>query len=336
MSSRRIPVALTAGDPVGVGPEIAAGLLARAGDRGADIFLVGSAPHLLAAIGAAGAAPPPVLEAEAAVGGPMPARFPVIVDIPAPGPVAPGGPSAASGAVSGGAIETAARMARGGRVEAIVTGPVSKEALRLAGYPWRGHTEMLADLFDAPDCQMMMVSGAMRIVILTRDIPLRDVPAAVTQARLAAGIRVTAGALRSLWGIERPSIAVAALNPHAGDGGVTGMEEIDTIRPALEALRGEGIDARGPFPADTLFMDSRRRTFDAIVALYHDQGMIPFKIGGFDEGVNMTIGLPVLRTSVCHGTAYDIAGTGTAESGSLRTALDVAVECCRRSAGSTV
>jgi 4-hydroxythreonine-4-phosphate dehydrogenase len=227
-------------------------------------------------------------------------------------------------------------MARLGRVEAIVTGPVSKEALRLAGYRWRGHTEMLADLFEAPDAQMMMVSRGLRIVILTRDIPFRDVPAALTAGRIITGVRVTARALRELWGIERPRIDVAALNPHAGDGGVNGKEEIEVIRPALERLRAEGFDARGPFPADTLFLRARERPCDAIVALYHDQGMIPFKIDGFDEGVNMTIGLPVVRTSVCHGTAYDIAGTGAAGSGSLRAALDLAVGCCRRRAAGGV
>lgn len=330
MGTRRIPVALTVGDPAGIGPEITADLLARGGDRGADLLVIGAAAQLLAALEKAGTPALPVIEADEAIGGPAPARFPVIVDIPAGGPLPPGGPSPVSGAVSGRAVEAAAGLARRGAVEAIVTGPISKEALGLAGFRRRAHTEMLAELLDAPDCQMMMVSGMLRIVILTRDIALRDVPSALTIGRVGTGVRVTERALRELWGIERPVIDVAALNPHAGDGGVTGVEEIEVIRPALEGLRAAGIDARGPFPADTLFMRARERRCDAIVALYHDQGMIPFKIGGFDEGVNMTIGLPVVRTSVCHGTAYDIAGTGVAGSASLREALDLAVACCRR------
>jgi len=210
-----------------------------------------------------------------------------------------------------------------------VTGPISKEALGLAGYSYIGHTDMLSDLLGAPDCQMMMVSGALRIVILTRDIPLAEVPSAVTGKRLMTGIRVTDAALRELWGVENPRIDIAALNPHGGDGGVTGTEEGEVIILAIEALAREGIDARGPFPADTLFYHPEKRGCDAFVALYHDQGMIPFKMSGFDRGVNMTIGLPTVRTSVCHGTAYDIAGRGEAESGSLASALELAVHCCR-------
>jgi len=210
-----------------------------------------------------------------------------------------------------------------------VTGPISKEALGLAGYSYIGHTDMLSALLDAPDCQMIMVSGSMRIVILTRDIPLAEVPAAVTAKRLMTGVRVTDAAMRELWGIEAPRIDIAALNPHGGDGGVTGTEEGEVIIPAIAALVEDGIDARGPFPADTLFFNAQSRGCDAFVALYHDQGMIPFKMSGFDRGVNMTIGLPVVRTSVCHGTAYDIAGRGVAESGSLAAALELAVRCCR-------
>jgi 4-hydroxythreonine-4-phosphate dehydrogenase len=209
-----------------------------------------------------------------------------------------------------------------------VTGPISKEALAMAGYRFRGHTEMLASLFDAPECQMMMVSGALRIVILTRDMPLREVPEAVTAARLASGVRVTAASLGELWGIKNPRIAVSSLNPHRGDGGALGNEERDTIIPALEALRDEGIRVEGPFSADTLFYNWLHKGYDAYIALYHDQGMIPFKLSGFETGVNMTVGLPIVRTSVCHGTAYDIAGSGAGRTGSLESAFSLAVECC--------
>ena len=175
----------------------------------------------------------------------------------------------------------------------------------------------------------MMVSGGLRIVILTRDIPLRDVPAAVTAERIETGVRVTGGSLRELFGIESPRIAVAALNPHGGDGGVLGDGGARHDHPgARGAPRARGYLVDGPFPADTLFYKWEEKGYDAFIALYHDQGMIPFKMAGFEKGVNMTIGLPVVRTSVCHGTAYDIAGTGTAETGSLESAFALAVECC--------
>jgi 4-hydroxythreonine-4-phosphate dehydrogenase len=321
MKGRRIPVALTIGDPAGIGPEITAALLASGEDFGADLVLAGSA----AALERAGAQLPRIVGEDDPLAGP----FPVIIDTGRGREVPAGGPSAESGAVSGEAVEIAANLALSGRIEGIVTGPISKEALSLAGYDYIGHTDMLSDLLDAPDCQMMMVSGSLRIVILTRDIPLAHVPAAVTEKRLAAGVRVTDKALRELWGVERPRIDIAALNPHGGDGGVTGHEEEDVIIPAIAALTAEGIDARGPFPADTLFYNAEERGCDAFVALYHDQGMIPFKVAGFDRGVNMTIGLPAVRTSVCHGTAYDIAGRGEAEHGSLASAVRLAVECCR-------
>jgi len=334
MTERRIPIALTPGDPAGIGPEITAALLAPGYDPGADIALIGSADALAAAARKAGVPAPRVIGKGGTVSAgtlldSLAGGSPVIIDTGGGREVPDGGPSAAGGAVSGEAVEEAARLAAEGAVEGIVTGPISKEALGLAGYSYIGHTDMLSALLDAPDCQMMMVSGTMRIVILTRDIPLADVPAAVTGKRLATGVKVTDAALRELWGIDRPRIDIAALNPHGGDGGVTGTEENDVIVPAIAALVEDGIDARGPFPADTLFYHHERRECDAFVALYHDQGMIPFKMSGFGSGVNMTIGLPVVRTSVCHGTAYDIAGRGVAEGGSLASALELAVRCCR-------
>jgi len=334
MTRRRIPIALTVGDPAGVGPEIMAALLASGRDYGADIALIGSVAAMAAAAEKAGAAMPRVIGPAGSVDGPalldaMAPGSPVMIDTGGGRDVPAGGPTPAGGAISGEAVEMAARLASGGFVEGIVTGPISKEALGLAGNRYRGHTDMLSAMLDAPDCQMVMVSPEMRIVILTRDIPLSEVPAAVTRERLTTGVRVTAAALKELWGIEAPRIDIAALNPHGGDGGVTGTEERDVIIPAVAALAAEGIDARGPFSADTLFSRPGKRGCDAFVALYHDQGMIPFKISGFDHGVNMTIGLPVVRTSVCHGTAYDIAGKGEAESGSLAAALELAVDCCR-------
>jgi 4-hydroxythreonine-4-phosphate dehydrogenase len=334
MKERRMPVALTIGDPAGIGPEIAAALLAPGDEHGADIVMIGSAAAMAGASRKAGVPVPRVIgekgsPASSALLESLAEGAPVMIDTGGGRDVPARRPSAAGGAVSGEAIEEAARLAAEGAVEAIVTGPISKEALGLAGYSYIGHTDMLSKLLDSPDCQMMMVSGTMRTVILTRDIPLADVPVAVTAERLITGVKVTDAALRELWGIAAPRIDVAALNPHGGDGGVTGTEEREIIIPAIASLVSGGIDARGPFPADTLFYNHEKRDCDAFVALYHDQGMIPFKMSGFDSGVNMTIGLPVVRTSVCHGTAYDIAGRGEADGGSLASALDLAVRCCR-------
>jgi 4-hydroxythreonine-4-phosphate dehydrogenase len=328
MTEPHVQLALTVGDPGGIGPEIAAAVLAERVRPGADLYVIGSYPALtswLSLPACKSARVVPYGEAERLA---APDSFPLFIDTGEGRTVPRGRASAAGGRAAGLAVETAVTLAKRGLVEGIVTGPLSKEGLALAGYPYRGHTEMLSALFDAPDCQMMMVAGALRIVILTRDIPLRDAPGAITRERIATGVRVAAAALDELWGIARPRIAVAALNPHRGDGGVLGAEEADTIAPAVERLRGDGYLVEGPFPADTLFYKWDRKGYDAFVALYHDQGMIPFKLIGFEEGVNVTIGLPVVRTSVSHGTAYDIAGTGTAAAGSLRAALALAVECC--------
>ncbi len=319
-------IALTIGDPAGIGPEITGDLIDSGGLDGVKACVIGSAPRLLDRLGRrarddARIIPVDKLQDENDI------LFPAIIDTSAGWDPPPGIPSEASGKISGIAVETAISMARGGVVDAIVTGPVSKEALFLAGYPYRGHTDMLADRFEAPDCQMMMVRGALRIVIMTRDIPLKDVPGAVTKSGLKKCVKVTSDALGDYWGLKEAVIAVAALNPHAGDGGVTGTEEKEIIVPAIEELLRLGITVEGPVPSDTLFCNWKEKPYHAYIALYHDQGMIPFKSAGFDTGVNMTIGLPVVRTSVCHGTAYDLAGKGLAKSGSLKSALALAVRC---------
>jgi len=333
MSERGARLALTVGDPGGVGPELVGSLLARGRLGGADAYILGAYEALSAWLPARACGAHRVIPLAAASELEPPDSFPVYIDTGEETAYAVGRPTAAGGRASGRAIEAAASLAKRGLVDGIVTGPIAKEALALAGYAKCSHTELLADLFGAPACEMMMVAGALRIVILTRDIPLRNVPAAVTAARIESGVRTTAGALRELFGIERPRIAVAALNPHAGDGGVLGTEERDTIAPALASLRAGGCAADGPFPADTLFYKWEEKGYDAFVALYHDQGMIPFKAGGFEKGVNMTIGLPVVRTSVCQGTACDIAGTGRARTGSLESAFALAAECCRARRG---
>jgi len=328
MSEDRVRLALTVGDPGGIGPEITAALLARRALVGADVFVIGAYGVLSNWLVPAACSPARVIPYAEAASVELPDSFPVFIDTGVDAKYPRGRATAEGGRASGLAIETAAALAKRGLVEGIVTGPVSKEALAMAGFAGKSHTAMLARLFDAPDCQMMMVSDALRVVILTRDIPLRDVPGAVTAERVATGVRVTAAALAEFWRLEKPRIAVAALNPHGGGGGVLGDEELRVVSPALEALRGEGYLVEGPFSADTLFYNWASKGYDAFVALYHDQGMIPFKLAGFERGVNVTIGLPVVRTSVCHGTAYDIAGSGTASTGSLESAFKLAVECC--------
>jgi 4-hydroxythreonine-4-phosphate dehydrogenase len=328
MSEERVRLALTVGDPGGIGPEITAALLAGRAPAGADVFVIGAFSAILNLLPLPARKTARVVPPEEAAEISSPDSFPLFIDTGVAERYVQGHPTAEGGRASGLAIETAAELAKRGLVEGIVTGPVSKEALALAGFRQASHTAMFAKLFGAPDCQMMMVSGSFRIVILTRDIPLRKVPGAVTGKRIEAGVRVTAASLRELWNIPRARIAVAALNPHGGDGGVLGDEECRVVAPAIETLRKEGYLVDGPISADTLFYKWADKGYDAAIALYHDQGMIPFKMAGFERGVNVTIGLPVVRTSVCHGTAYDIVGTGSASPGSLESAFSLAVECC--------
>jgi len=328
MSEERVRLALTVGDPGGIGPEIAAALLARRALVGADVFVIGAYPVLSTWLPRSVCADARVIPHGEAANLAPPNSFPVFIDTGVDAMYARSRPTAEGGRAAGLAIEAAVILAKRGLVEGIVTGPISKEALALAGYSHASHTEMLASLFGAPDCQMLMVAGALRVVILTRDLPLRDVPRAVTGKRIEAGVRVTAASLEELFGIAKPRIAISALNPHSGDGGVLGDEERLIITPSLDALRREGYLVDGPFPADTLFYNWADKGYDAAIALYHDQGMIPFKMTAFERGVNMTIGLPIVRTSVCHGTAYDIAGEGRASTASLESAFSIAVQCC--------
>jgi 4-hydroxythreonine-4-phosphate dehydrogenase len=219
-----------------------------------------------------------------------------------------------------GAIEQAVADARSGTVAAVVTAPISKEAFALAGYPWRGHTDLLAHLCGSVEVAMMFWSERLRVVLATVHIPLRDVPAALTHDRLRDVIALTAKSLPS-FGINTPKLAVCGLNPHAGENGLLGSEELSIITPAINNAIGLGIDVSGPFPADTIFVRAARGEFDAVIACYHDQGLIPVKLMAFGRAVNVTLGLPIVRTSVDHGTAFDIAGQGVADEGSLVEAI---------------
>jgi 4-hydroxythreonine-4-phosphate dehydrogenase len=232
------------------------------------------------------------------------------------------------------AVERAVDLAMTGRIDAIVTAPLNKEALNLAGYHYAGHTDMLSALTKTPGSIMLLAHGDMRVGHVTTHVALADVPRLLTPERLRRTIDATHAAVRDL-GIPNPRVAVAALNPHAGEGGLFGRQDIEITAPVVERCRVDGLDVTGPVPGDTVFVKLRARQFDAVVAMYHDQGHIPVKLLGFDvdpetgtwralSGVNITLGLPVIRTSVDHGTAFDIAGKGIANEDSLIEAIDYA------------
>ncbi len=233
-----------------------------------------------------------------------------------PRPFQPGVLSAECGRTAYDTIVRAVRDAQAGRIQGIATAPINKEALALAGLPWRGHTEMLAELTGASQVAMMFWSDKLRVVLATIHIPLSAVPSAVTIESLSATIELTHRELPR-FGIPRARIALAGLNPHAGEHGVLGTEETDVLEPAVVRSAQAGIDIAGPFPGDTIFLRAVRGEFDVVIACYHDQGLIPIKMVAFGQAVNVTLGLPIIRTSVDHGTAYDIAGKGVADPESM-------------------
>ena len=231
---------------------------------------------------------------------------------------------AASARAAHSAIAAAAQDALAGRVAAVVTAPISKEAFHLAGFRWPGHTELLAEICGVSDVAMMFWSEKLRVVLATVHVPLKDVPSVLTSERLLRTIRLTAGSLPK-FGIARPRIGVAGLNPHAGEHGLLGLEEQRVFDPAIAQATSEGLDVTGPLPADTIFVRASRGEFDVVIAAYHDQGLVPVKLIAFGHAVNVTLGLPIIRTSVDHGTAFDIARKGIADEGSLVEAIVLAV-----------
>jgi len=243
-------------------------------------------------------------------------------------PVEPGKPDAANAAAVIESITLGARLAMAGRAAGLVTNPIQKETLYAAGFPHPGHTEYLAELGGAP-VAMMLVCANLRVVPVTIHQSLRSAMDDLTIPRIVAAGRIAATGLRRDFGIAQPRLAVAGLNPHAGEGGTMGREEIEIIAPAIATLRGDGIAVTGPFPADTMFHAAARRRYDAALCMYHDQALIPLKTIDFDHGVNVTLGLPFIRTSPDHGTALDIAGRGTANPASLIAALRLAGEMAR-------
>ncbi|WP_457329434.1 4-hydroxythreonine-4-phosphate dehydrogenase PdxA [Rhizobacter sp. P5_C2] len=324
------PIALTQGDACGIGPEIIAKLFRT--PQAVGCFVIGDvAVQRRAVASTGGGLVVAAIERAADALDAPPGCIPVLVPpgLPVDLMAAPiGQVDARAGAAAARCIEQAVRLARGAEIAAIVTAPIHKEALSAAGVAFPGHTEMLQALsVDAgaplPPVRMMLANDELRTVLVTIHLSLRRAIDAVTFDAVLQTLRISQQAA-ARWGQPAPRIAVAGLNPHAGEGGLFGDEEIRIIRPAIEAARAEGIDATGPFAPDTVFMRARRGEFDLVVAMTHDHGLIPVKYLGVEQGVNVTLGLPFVRTSPDHGTAFDIAGTGRADASSLLAALEMA------------
>jgi 4-hydroxythreonine-4-phosphate dehydrogenase len=308
-------LALTVGDPAGIGPEVVLKALASPERPRASVVVYGPMVSLLDRAHRFGLDAPQDRGAR-------------VVDVPLSGPVALGRTSAEGGRAAAQAVLRAVEDAKAGRVHALVTAPLNKESLRAAGYPWPGHTEMLAEAAGTPDVAMMFVGGSLRVALLTVHRPLRTVPDAVTGDEVRRVVRLVDRELPR-FGSPRRRIAICGVNPHAGEGGLFGTEERDVLEPAVARLRGEGLDVCGPFPADSLFVRASRGEFDAVVAAYHDQGLIPVKLLAFGHAVNVTLGLPFVRTSVDHGTGFDIVEKGVADGRSMVEAMKVAVTLAR-------
>jgi 4-hydroxythreonine-4-phosphate dehydrogenase len=320
-------VAITIGDPAGVGPEVVVKALAR--EEVWDCccpLVVGDAGAMAKALDLVGAALAFHVIAEASDANFDPAA-PDLIDL---GNVDAeslelGQVSAAAGRASVDYIEKAVELAQAGRVDAIATGPINKAALKAAGIPFIGHTELLAALTGEERVTTMLATPGLRVVHVTRHVPLAQVSNHITRENVLETTRLTDVGLKQM-GIAAPRLAVAALNPHGGDDGLMGREELDAIGPAVEAARAEGIDAQGPIPADSVFFRAIRGEFDAVIAMYHDQGHIPIKTHGFERSVTVTLGLPIVRTSVDHGTAFDIAWQGVAHEESMVEAICLAAQ----------
>ena len=300
--SAPVRLAITLGDPRGIGPEIAAAVLAAGVD--AEVTVIGAREQVADLPAARRETVGAWRESEHA------AR-PRAVD---------------AGLVAGRAVERAVQLAMAGEVDAVVTAPIEKHAVHLAGFPFPGHTEWLAHLAGAPEVAMMLASDRLRVVLVTTHMPLRDVPLVLTTDKIVRTGELTRRALTGWFGIAAPRLALCALNPHAGEQGLFGDEEQRVLAPAAEQL-----GAAGPLPADTVFVRAMRGDFDAVLAPYHDVGMTAIKVASFGEGVNVTLGLPIVRTSPDHGTAIDIAGTGRANPSSMRAAVTLAIRLASRS-----
>jgi 4-hydroxythreonine-4-phosphate dehydrogenase len=312
----RPKIAVTLGDPAGIGPELAARIAHDSDVRVlADLLIVGRKAILAAGARAAGL---PLPEVELLECGPEGALIP------------PGQPSAQSGAQAGAFISAAANLCLKGEAQAMVTAPVSKEHLNLGGYNYAGHTEMLGQMCGVRPV-MLLAGSLLKVSLLSTHIPLRQAAELVIPEKVEYTCRLTWQWLRRYWGYENPRLAMAAFNPHAGENGLLGQEEKTVLEPLIAALAGQGLNIQGPFSADTLFWRAvNKKEFDAVICMYHDQGLIPFKMLHFKDGVNVSLGLPFIRTSPDHGTAFELAGRGQADSGSMKEALLLAARMAGR------
>lgn len=326
----RLPIALTMGEPAGVGGEITLKAWLRRDDL-APFFVIDDARRL-GALAKRLEWPVPIAEiewpeeAESIFADALP-----VMPRPLPGRTTPGDPDPANAPLVLRAIEEAVAFAMEERAAAVVTNPINKAVLYDAGFRHPGHTEYLAELAGGGARPVMMLTcPGLRVVPVTVHLPLREAAANLRTEDIVAISRIVRQALETDFGILQPRIAVAALNPHGGEGGALGVEEIDIIAPAVEALKQEGLSVSGPVPADTLFHEKARQSYDAAICMYHDQALIPLKTIDFHSGVNITLGLPFVRTSPDHGTAFDIAGTGVADETSLVEALKLAASVAGR------
>jgi 4-hydroxythreonine-4-phosphate dehydrogenase len=326
--AQRAPLAMTMGDPAGIGPELALRAWLARDAVSSPFFIVADPSGLAAAARRLGLAVP-LAEIELTQAAAAFARALPVVPLSAPADATPGAPSPHFAAATIESIERAVVSVKSGAARAVVTNPIAKATLYAAGFKFPGHTEFLGALAErewGPKVQpvMMIWSPALAVVPITIHVALTDAPRLLTRELIVSTGRIVAADMMRRFGVARPRLAIAGLNPHAGEGGAMGREEIDTIAPAIATLRDEGLDVVGPLPADTMFHAAARARYDVALTMYHDQGLIPAKTLAFDSGVNVTLGLPFVRTSPDHGTAFDIAGKGLADPASLIAALNLA------------
>lgn len=330
-----LPLALTLGEPAGIGPDITFAAWRRRAELGLTPFYLLADPAFVARRTERIAPDVPIAVVEPATAWASFKSALPVVDIGVPVSADPGRPDQSSAPAALAAIRRAVADVSAGAAAAIVTNPVAKNVLYRSGFPEPGHTEYLGKLAEqstgvSAQPVMMLWSPELAVVPVTIHLPLKDVTAKLTEDLVVETGRIVARDLRDRFGIARPRLAVAGLNPHAGEDGALGDEDLTVVRPAVERLKAEGIDARGPLPADSLFHQAARASYDVALAMYHDQALIPIKTLAFDHAVNVTLGLPFVRTSPDHGTAFDIAGTGRADPTSLIAALQLAARLSSR------
>nr|WP_298929255.1 4-hydroxythreonine-4-phosphate dehydrogenase PdxA [uncultured Erythrobacter sp.] len=332
------PLAVSLGDPAGIGPEIIAASYARLRheSRAQTFFVIGGVEVLRSAAQQCGVDCPiiPIAQADEAPAA-FQAGLPVLAGLDVP--YTPGKPTRLGAQLALTSLEWATRFAARAEASAMVTAPVTKAGLIKVGFDYPGQTEFLADAcaLAAEDAVMMLAGPSLRTVPLTVHIALADVPAAITSDLIKRKTRIVAEGLQRDFGIAYPKLAIAGLNPHSGENGQFGDEEARIIGPAIDDLRSEGVDVVGPVPGDALFTPRLRETYDAALCMYHDQALIPLKALEFDEGVNVTLGLPIIRTSPDHGTAFDIAGQGVADPSAMCAAIRMAGTCAKARASSS-